>query len=46
MGMPTIPDIKPKIDICFNDTVVLLLASIAMEELSLAHIINAEAEKR
>lgn len=45
MGMPIIPDIKPKIDICFNDTVVLLLASIAMEELSLAHIMNAEAEK-
>ncbi|HPY36559.1 MAG TPA: hypothetical protein PLH38_01885 [Clostridia bacterium] len=45
MSMPTIPDIKPSIDISFEDTVKLLLASIALEELSLAHIMNAEAEK-
>ncbi|NLJ96303.1 MAG: hypothetical protein GX321_04055 [Clostridiales bacterium] len=45
MGMPNVPDIKPKIDICFDEAVVLLLTSIAMEELSLAHIMNAEAEK-
>jgi hypothetical protein len=43
--MPTIPDIKPEIEISFEETVRLLLASIALEELSLAHIINAEAEK-
>lgn len=45
MGMPTIPDIKPKIEITVEETVKLLLASIALEELSLAHIMNAEAEK-
>lgn len=45
MGMPTIPDIKPKIEISFEETIKLLLASVALEELSLAHIMNAEAEK-
>jgi len=45
MSMPTIPDIKPKIEISFEETIKLLLASIALEELSLAHIMNAEAEK-
>lgn len=45
MSMPTIPDIKPKIEITLEETIKLLLASIALEELSLAHIMNAEAEK-
>ena len=45
MGMPNIPDIKPKIEVSFEESVNLLLASIALEELSLAHIMNAEAEK-
>jgi len=45
MGMPTIPDIKPKIEISIEETIKLLLASIALEELSLAHILNAEGEK-
>jgi hypothetical protein len=45
MSMPTIPDIKPVIEISFEETIRLLLASIALEELSLAHIMNAEAEK-
>lgn len=45
MSMPNIPDIKPKIDISIEETVKLLLASIALEELSIAHIMNAEAEK-
>lgn len=45
MGMPNIPDIKPKIEISYEETIKLLLSSIAMEELSLAHIMNAEAEK-
>lgn len=45
MSMPTIPDIKPRIEISFEETVKLLLASIALEELSLAHIMNSEAEK-
>lgn len=45
MSMPTIPDIKPKIEISFEETIKLLLVSVALEELSLAHIMNAEAEK-
>lgn len=45
MAMPTIPDIKPNIEISFEETIKLLLASIALEELSLAHILNAEGEK-
>lgn len=45
MSMPNIPDINPKINISRNETIDLLLASIGLEELSLAHITNAEAEK-
>lgn len=45
MSMPTIPDIKPQIDISMEESIKLLLASVALEELSLAHIMNAEAEK-
>src|SRR6478752_3644995 len=45
MGMPKIPDITPKIDLKRKDVVNLLLASIAFEELGLAHILNAEGEK-
>lgn len=45
MSMPTIPEIKLDIEISLEETISLLLASIALEELSLAHIMNAEAEK-
>lgn len=45
MSMPTIPDISPEINVSICDVVSLLLASIALEELGLAHIINAEGEK-
>lgn len=45
MSFPNLPNIKPDIDLDAEDVAVLLLASIATEELGLAHIINAEAEK-
>ncbi len=45
MSFPNIPNIIPEIDISTEEAVNLLLASIAFEELGLAHIINAEAEK-
>ena len=43
--MPNIPNISPNININRNEVIDLLLASIGLEELSLAHITNAEAEK-
>lgn len=45
MSQANIPDITPTITITLGQTVTLLLASIALEELALAHIVNAEAEK-
>ena len=45
MSFPNIPDVDASIDITLNDSLNLLLASVAFEELGLAHIINAEAEK-
>lgn len=45
MSMPNISNIQPTIDLDRNDAINLLLASTSMQELSLAHIVNAEAEK-
>ena len=45
MSFPNIPNVTPSINIDRGDVINLLLASIAFEELGLAHIINAEAEK-
>ncbi|WP_127585514.1 hypothetical protein [Paenibacillus koleovorans] len=45
MSQANIPNITPSITITITDAVNLLLASIALEELALAHIVNAEAEK-
>lgn len=45
MTQPNIPNITPIIDVSLKDTVALLLSSIALEEISLAHILNVEAEK-
>lgn len=45
MSQANIPNITPIIAITVGQTVPLLLASIALEELALAHIVNSEAEK-
>lgn len=45
MSFPNIPNVTPSITVTTGEAVNLLLASIAFEELGLAHIINAEAEK-
>lgn len=45
MSQASIPNITPIISVTIEQSVSLLLASIALEELALAHILNAEAEK-
>lgn len=45
MSIPNIPNVTPSISITTEQSIPLLLASIAFEELALAHIMNAEAEK-
>ncbi|WP_317851460.1 hypothetical protein [Neobacillus bataviensis] len=45
MSLPNIPNITPLISVSVEQTIPLLLSSIALEELALAHIMNAEAEK-
>lgn len=43
MSMPVFPDIDPPIPI--EDALSMILVSIAMEEIGLSHVINAEGEK-
>lgn len=45
MSLPNVPDIDPKITIRREDAITLLLTSIAMEEIGLSKIIEAESEK-
>jgi len=45
MSFPNVPDITPEIRLNRKDTINLLLTSIAMEEISISHVLNAEAEK-
>lgn len=45
MSFPNIPDITPDINITLEDAVNLLLASIALEEISLANLMDAETSK-
>lgn len=45
MSLPSIPDINPDITLNRCESINLLLSSIAMEEIALSHILNAEGEK-
>lgn len=45
MSLPNIPNITPIIGINREEALTMILASIALEEMGLAHIINAESEK-
>jgi len=45
MSMPNIPDVNADIDIDRDKSIDLLIASVAFQELALAHLVNAEAEK-
>lgn len=45
MSFPNIPDVSLNLNVTTDKIANLLLASIAFEELGLAHVINTEAEK-
>src|SRR5690242_4360768 len=45
MSSPNLPNLTPDITLTRDDVLNLLFSSIAMEELGLAHLINAEGEK-
>lgn len=45
MSFPNIPDVDPYINLTFEDAINLLLASIAMEEVSLSKLLDAETKK-
>ncbi|AOM14235.1 hypothetical protein [Bacillus thuringiensis] len=45
MSLPNLPDITPDISLTREEVINLLLSSIAMEEIGLSHILNAEGEK-
>lgn len=45
MSYPNLPNLTPTVSLTRNDVVNMLYSAVAMEELGLAHIINAEGEK-
>lgn len=45
MSLPKIPDLNPNITLKREDAINILIASVGLEEIALAHILNAEGEK-
>jgi hypothetical protein len=45
MSLPNVPDINPEITLKRDEAINLLLTSIALEEIGISHILNAEGEK-
>lgn len=45
MSYPNIPDLNPHIQLKREEVINLLLTSIALEEISFSHLLNAEGEK-
>ncbi|WP_018749816.1 hypothetical protein [Paenibacillus sanguinis] len=45
MSQPGMPNITPVISVDVDQTIVMLLSSIAMEEMALAHLVNSGAEQ-
>lgn len=45
MSQPSIPNITPNITLTRDDAINLILSSIAMEEIGMSHILNAEGEQ-
>lgn len=45
MSFPNIPNITPIVSVTREESIVMLLSSIALEEIALSHIMNAEGEK-
>lgn len=45
MTMPNFPNVPELPDVNVCQSLALVVESVALEELSLAHLINAEAEK-
>lgn len=45
MSLPNIPDVTPRITLKREEVIHLLLTSVAMEEMSMSHFMNAEGEK-
>ncbi len=45
MSFPSIPDFKPNMELSLEDSINLILVSVALEEISLSELISAEAKK-
>lgn len=45
MSQPSIPNMTPIVSVSKEDTISMLLSSVAMNEMAMSHLINAEAEK-